>query len=89
MHGSATIAARSAVMAPPAGNVDFMTQMTLDVPEIVAEDEEGRSALQAAMTEAAIKWVALRHPDQLADVASRAVFEIDRAPLEAGGYHGA
>ena len=69
-----------------------MTSMTLDVPQIVAEiagEEAGRSALQTALTAAAIEYVRVNHPDQLADVVSRVVVEIDRPVLEAGGFHGA
>jgi hypothetical protein len=67
-----------------------MTAVTFDVPALVAEvasDEDGRSALQAALTEAAIAHVRENHPDQLADVVSRVVAEIDRDVL--AGFHGA
>jgi len=69
-----------------------MTAVTFDVPALVAEvaqDQDGRSALQAALTEAAIDHVRRNHPDQLADVVSRIVVEIDRPVLEASGFHGA
>jgi hypothetical protein len=68
-----------------------MTAVTFfDVPELVAEvasDEDGRSALQAALTAAAVEHVRLNHPEQLADVVSRVVAEIDRDVL--AGLHGA
>lgn len=74
------------------GYVVDMTAVTFDVPALVAEvaqDQDGRSALQAALTEAAIDHVRRNHPDQLADVVSRIVVEIDRPVLEASGFHGA
>lgn len=58
-----------------------MTAVTFDVPTLVAEiaaDEDGRSALQAALTAAAVEHVRQHHPDQVADVVSRVVAEIDR-----------
>jgi hypothetical protein len=68
-----------------------MTAVTFfDVPELVAEvasDEDGRSALQAALTAAAVEHVRLNHPEQLADVVSRVVAEIYRDVL--AGLHGA
>lgn len=66
---------------PPAGYLVDMTAVTFDVPALVAEvasDEDGKSALQAALTAAAVEHVRLHHPDQLADVVSRVVAEIDR-----------
>lgn len=63
------------------GYVDLMTAVTIDVPALVAEvaqDSAGYSALQAALTEAAIDHVRRNHPDQLADVVSRVVAEVDR-----------
>lgn len=70
----------------------FMTAVTFDVPDLVAEvagDSAGYSALQAALTEAAIAHVRENHPEQLADVVSRIVVEIDQPVLEASGFHGA
>lgn len=67
--------------APYGGYVDLMTAVTFDVPELVASvasDQDGRSALEAALTEAAIDHIRRNHPDQLADVVSRIVVEIDR-----------
>lgn len=58
-----------------------MTAVTIDVPALVAEvaqDSAGYSALQAALTEAAIAHIRENHPEQLADVASRIVAEVDR-----------
>lgn len=75
-----------------AGYVVFMTAVTFDVPELVAEvagDSAGYSALQAALTEAAIDHIRRNHPEQLADVVSRIVVEMDRPVLEASGFHGA
>lgn len=69
-----------------------MTAVTFDVPDLVAEvagDSAGYSALQAALTEAAIAHVRENHPEQLADVVSRIVVEIDQPVLEASGFHGA
>lgn len=69
----------------------IMTAVTIDVPELVAEvaqDEAGLSALQAAMTAAAVDYIFANHPDQVADVVSRVVVEIDRPVLEASGFHG-
>lgn len=69
-----------------------MTAVTINVPPPVAEvaqDEAGLSALQAAMTAAAIDHIYDTNPDQLADVVSRIVVEIDRPVLEASGFHGA
>ena len=66
---------------PYGGYVEGMTAVTFDVPALVAEvasDDAGRSALQAALTEAAIDHIRRHHPDQLADVVSRIVVEIDR-----------
>jgi hypothetical protein len=72
------------------GYVTCMTTVTLDVPALVAEvaeHEDGRSALQAALTAAAVEHVRQHHPDQVADVVSRVVAEIDRDVL--AGFHGA
>ena len=66
-----------------------MTAVTFDVPSLVAEvaqDSEGLSALQAALTATAVEHVRQHHPDQVADVVSRVVAEIDRDVLAA--YHG-
>jgi hypothetical protein len=67
-----------------------MTTLPLEVPAPVAEvaqDEDGRSALQAALTAAAVEHVRVNHPEQVADVVSRVVAEIDRDFL--AGFHGA
>lgn len=58
-----------------------MTAVTFDVPALVAEiaeHEDGRSALQAALTAAAVEHVRQHHPDQVADVVSRVIAEVDR-----------
>lgn len=63
------------------GYVRHMTAVTFDVPDLVAEvagDSAGYSALQAALTEAAIAHIRENHPDQLADLASRIVADMDR-----------
>lgn len=72
------------------GYVTCMTAITFDVPSLVAEvaqDQDGMSALQAALTAAAVEHVRQHHPDQVADVVSRVVAEIDRDVL--AGFHGA
>lgn len=70
------------VSGPPYGGYgEGMTAVTFDVPALVAEvasDEDGRCALQAALTEAAIEHVRRHHPDQVADVVSRILAEVDR-----------
>lgn len=69
-----------------------MSHMTVDVPDFVAAlatDQDGLSALQDAMTEAAIAYYREHHPEQLADVVSRVVIGIDRPVLAAGGFRGA
>jgi hypothetical protein len=58
-----------------------MTAVSFDVPQLVADvamDDEGRSALQAALTAAAIEHVRREHPENVADIVSRVVAEIDR-----------
>jgi hypothetical protein len=58
-----------------------MTTVTFDVPTLVAEvaqDQAGLSALQAALTAAAVEHVRRNHPDEVADVVSRIVAEVDR-----------
>ena len=74
------------------GYVETMTAVTFEVPELVAEVarvEAGLSALQAAMTAAAVDYIHAHHPEHVADVVSRVVVEIDRPILEACGFHSA
>lgn len=61
-----------------------MTAITFDVPTLVAEvaqDQDGMSALQAALTAAAVEHIRRNHPDEVADVVSRIVAEMDRDVL--------
>jgi hypothetical protein len=63
------------------GYIAGVTAVSFDVPALVsevAEDPEGYFALQAALTAAAVEHVRRHNPDQLADIVSRAVAEIDR-----------
>lgn len=66
------------------GYVAHMTAITFDVPTLVAEvaqDQDGMSALQAALTAAAVEHIRRNHPDEVADVVSRIVAEMDRDVL--------
>lgn len=57
-----------------------MTAVTFDVPDLVAEvaqDDAGRSLLEAALMGAAIAHVRENNPGLLADFASRIVAEMD------------
>jgi len=85
---SGNIPATSIVNRGDSGYGVDMTAVTFDVPELVAEvagDSAGYSALQAALTEAAIAHVRENHPEQLADIASRIVAELDRDLIT--GFH--
>ena len=78
-----------AVKAGTSGYVCRMTAVSFDVPQLVAEvaqDEGGRLALQEALTATAVEHVRRNHPDQIADVVSRVVAEMDRDVIAA--HHG-
>lgn len=63
-----------------------MTAVSFDVPQLVAEvaqDQQGRSALQEALTATAVEHVRRNHPDQVADVVSRVIAEMDQDVIAA------